>query len=95
MERDDLDGDMIVAPGSEIWLEPEPEPEHMPKRGRRRSNLTLAETSVSVSGGAMWANGTFVKNGIVLRFNADGVAETDAATAKAVVAQHREFRVVS
>lgn len=76
-------------------VEPAVDAKPKAKRARRAEPAPVPESDVVlVSGGPMWARGTFVKNGIVLHFDEDGYAATDHATADAVVSQHREFRVV-
>ncbi len=84
-----------MEPEVTYTLPSEPEPVK-PKRSRQPKPVegpTEADFAV-VAGGPQWARGTFVKNGVVLRFDESGYAATDRATAEAVVSQHKEFRIV-
>lgn len=80
----------------ETFVAGERHPPAKPKRARKPKRVdgpTEADFAL-VSGGPQWARGTFVKNGVVLRFDESGYAATDRATAEAVVSQHKEFRIV-
>jgi len=81
-----------MEPEVTYTLPPEPEPAK-PTRARKPKRVDEADLAL-VFGGPQWARGTFVKNGVVLRFDESGYAATDRATAEAVVSQHKEFRIV-